>query len=44
VPRAAASGWVLAAATEVFEDFDAIRAFLRKEHERRKSEIGNRKL
>ena len=29
MPRAAASGWVLAAATEVFEDFEALRVFLR---------------
>ena len=43
MPRAAASGWVLAAATEVFENFDELRAFLRKQHESRKTEIGNRK-
>ncbi len=33
MPRAAASGWVLAAATEVFDTFDALRAFLRKNPE-----------
>ena len=32
MPREAASGWILAAATEVFEDFDALRNFLRKSH------------
>ena len=37
MPRAAASGWVLAAATEVFEDFDALKAFLRREYESRKT-------
>ena len=37
MPRAAASGWILAAATEVFEDFDARRAFLRKTYESRKT-------
>ena len=31
MPRAAASGWILAAATEVFDSFDALRAFLRKQ-------------
>ena len=31
MPRAAASGWVLAAATEVFEDFDSLRRFLLKQ-------------
>ena len=30
MPRAAASGWVLAAATEVFEDFDALKSRLRE--------------
>jgi len=30
MPRDAASGWVLAAATEVFEDFESLRRFLRK--------------
>jgi nucleoside 2-deoxyribosyltransferase len=29
MPRSAASGWVLSAATEVFEDFDELRAYLR---------------
>lgn len=29
MPRAAASGWILAAADEVFEDFEALAAFLR---------------
>ena len=29
MPRNAASGWVLAAATEVFEDFEGLTAFLR---------------
>lgn len=29
MPRAEASGWVLAAATEVFDDFDALKARLR---------------
>jgi nucleoside 2-deoxyribosyltransferase len=33
MPRDAASGWVLAAATEVFEDFGALRAFLRERFE-----------
>jgi len=33
MPRAAASGWILAAATEVFGDFDALRVFLRREYE-----------
>jgi nucleoside 2-deoxyribosyltransferase len=28
MPRHAASGWILAAATEVFQDFDSLRAFL----------------
>jgi nucleoside 2-deoxyribosyltransferase len=28
MPRDAASGWILAAATEVFQDFDSLRAFL----------------
>ena len=37
MPRAAASGWILAAATEVFEDFDALRAFLRNENLSRKT-------
>lgn len=31
MPRAAASGWVLACATEVFETFDDLTAFLRSE-------------
>jgi nucleoside 2-deoxyribosyltransferase len=31
MPRAAASGWVLAAATEVFEDFEALKSRLREE-------------
>jgi nucleoside 2-deoxyribosyltransferase len=43
MPRAAASGWVLAAATEVFEDFDALRTFLRTEFESRETENGKRK-
>lgn len=30
MPRAEASGWVLAAATEVFDDFDALKARLRQ--------------
>ena len=30
MPRAVASGWVLAAATEVFEDFDALKSRFRK--------------
>ena len=29
MPRAAASGWVLAAATEVFEDFEGLKEFLK---------------
>jgi len=29
MPRDAASGWILAAATEVFQDFDELRTFLR---------------
>ena len=29
MPRESASGWVLAAATEVFDDFDQLRRFLR---------------
>jgi nucleoside 2-deoxyribosyltransferase len=33
MPRTEASGWVLAAATEVFEDFDQLREFLREENE-----------
>ena len=37
MPRAAASGWILAAATEIFEDFDALRAFLRNENLSRKA-------
>ena len=43
MPRAAASGWILAAATEVFENFDALRAFLRNEHKSRETENGKRK-
>lgn len=31
IPRASASGWVLAAATEVFEDFDQLRSFFQRE-------------
>jgi nucleoside 2-deoxyribosyltransferase len=30
VPRSAASGWILAAATEVFEDFEGLRSYLRE--------------
>jgi nucleoside 2-deoxyribosyltransferase len=37
MPRAAASGWVLAASTEVFEDFDALREFLKNEYESRRT-------
>lgn len=33
MPRESASGWVLAAATEVFEDFDQLRRFLREEYQ-----------
>jgi nucleoside 2-deoxyribosyltransferase len=31
MPRAAASGWILAAATEVFDSFDALKSRLREE-------------
>jgi nucleoside 2-deoxyribosyltransferase len=38
MPRAEASGWILAAATEVFDDFDQLRRFFREElAERRKA-------
>ena len=40
MPRADASGWVLAAATEVFEDFDALRAFLIAEQKKGSSASG----
>lgn len=33
MPREAASGWILAASTEVFDSFDQLREFLRREHE-----------
>ncbi len=36
MPLESASGWVLAAATEVFEDFDELRRFLLKQHGDRK--------
>ncbi len=36
MPLESASGWVLAAATEVFESFDALRRFLLKQHGDRK--------
>jgi nucleoside 2-deoxyribosyltransferase len=32
MPAADASGWILAAATEVFEDFEELRAFLLRQH------------
>ncbi len=32
MPRASASGWVLAAAAEVFESFEALRVFLLNKH------------
>ncbi len=31
MPRAAASGWILAAATEVFEDFESLKSHLRRD-------------
>jgi nucleoside 2-deoxyribosyltransferase len=37
MPRAAASGWILAAATEVFNDFDQLRRFLKNEYGGRKT-------
>ena len=37
MPWEAASGWILAAATEVFEDFDQLRVFLRNEYGSRKT-------
>jgi len=32
MPRASASGWILAAATEVFGDFDQLKRFLAEKH------------
>ncbi len=43
MPRVAASGWVLAAATEVFEDFEEFKKWL-VQAGNRESGIGNREL
>ncbi len=42
MPRASASGWILAASEEVFEDFGALQGFLRRKFPPSRSEIGNR--